>query len=549
MAEIYVTGHRNPDLDSTCSSYCYAHLKNKIDRDNTYIPVRCGSMNQQTKAVFKRFKISPPKMLKDVYPKALDVVRKDRILLDADQPVLRAIRLLDTKNVSVLPVFEDDGQRRFYGTISINEISHFFIRENTGERPVYSFLIDNFESVLPGFLLKRGTPEQFSAPIMTGAMPYERGIERLQDLLPQKPIVIVGMRLDMLEYACKQQLPAIILTGVNDGEKIDFDFSGFHGTVFISKIDTAETIRLVRLSTSIRELALDKPKRIDSSEHFDDVKNRLVNSVYRGLPIFSGDQFEGLVTRRCFIEKPKKELILVDHNEISQSIPGADQAHILEIIDHHRLAPQKTVQPIYVYNKPVGSTCTIVYHHFRVHHIQPGKKIAGLLLSGILSDTVLLKSPTTTREDRETVSALEKLSGLDRETYGEEVFSQTAILHSEPPRDLVTGDFKTYTEFDVSFGIGQVEVVTFAEVPEVKDSILEVLESICLEQRLDWTMLLITHVIKENSMLLSSPFPEGEKRLVYAQISDHLFELPGVLSRKKQLLPEVLRVLEEISNA
>ena len=548
MGEIYVTGHRNPDLDSTCSSYCYAHLKNRIDRNNTYIPVRCGSMNQQTKSVFKRFKTSPPGMLKDVYPKVLDVVRRDQVLLGADEPVLRAIRLLDSKNVSVLPVFEGSRERKFYGTVSINEISQFFIRENTGERPVYSFIIDNFSSVLPGFFYKRGTPEAFAAPIMTGAMPYARGIERLQELLPQKPVLIVGLRRDILEYACEQQLPAIILTGINNGEKINYDFSGFEGSIFISEIDTAETIRLLRLSTSVRELAENNPELVDSGDRFDDVKNRLVNSVYRGLPVFSGEQFEGLVTRRCFIEKPKKQLILVDHNEISQSVPGAEQADVLEIIDHHRLAPQKTVQPIYVYNKPVGSTCTIIFHHFNINNVRIDKKIAGLLLSGILSDTVLLKSPTATDEDREAVSALEKLAGLDRETYGEEVFSQTAILHSEPAPDLVTGDFKTYTEFGISFGIGQVEVVTFAEVREVKGRLLEALESIGREERLDWTMLLITHVIKENSMLLSSSFPEGEKRLAYSRTSDHLFELPGVLSRKKQLLPEVLRVLEEMSN-
>lgn len=545
MAEIYITGHRNPDLDAVCAAYCYADLKNKLDRENTYIPVRCGNLNRQTKEVFAKNHIEPPVMVRDVYPKVKDIVRKDSINLEFNEPVLRAVRLIDDLNVSVFPVF--DSELRFHGIISIHEVTRFFIRETSGSRPEYVFRTENFERVLPGYFLQQGELDEFIAPIMTGAMPYETSIRRFESLLPTKPILIIGYRKDILKYVIAKELPAIILTGVEDKDEIDVDYSGFTGHLFISETDTAETVRLLRLSTPIKNIVDTDPRRLRGDDLFDETKEQMLSSNYRGLPVFTDGTFEGMVTRRCYINKPKKKLILVDHNEISQSIPGAEQAEILEIIDHHRLNPEKTYSPIYVFNKPLGSTCTIIFHHYRINNVPISQKIAALLLSGILSDTVLLKSPTTTEEDVNTAKQLASMANIDYRKYGEEMISQTTLLRSETPRDLITSDFKTYDDFGVSFGIGQVEVVTLEDVPEMTGKFLTVMDDLRNERNLDIVMLLITNVIKENSMLIITPYREIEKKLVYKQIRDNLLELPGVLSRKKQLLPEVLRVLEEYS--
>ncbi len=543
MADIYVTGHKNPDLDSVCAAYCYAELKNKLDADNTYIPVRCGNMNRQTKEVFAKINTPPPEMMRDIYPKVSDVVRKDSINLDYNEPVLHAVRLIDDLNVSVFPVFDENLE--FHSTISIHEITGFFIRETCGERPDYVFRTDNFERVLPGYFLRQGEAEEFTAPIMTGAMPYETSVQRFESLLPKKPVLIIGYRKDILDYVLTQQLPAIILTGIDSPKEVALDFSSYRGHIFISETDTAETVRLLRLSTPVKNIADTSPEHLQSDDLFNDAKEKLLDSNYRGLPVFADTTFEGMVTRRCFINKPKKKLILVDHNEISQSIPGAEQAEILEIIDHHRLNPEKTYTPIYVFNKPVGSTCTIIFHHFRTGSVAINKKTALLLLSGILSDTVLLKSPTTTEEDISTARQLASMANIDYQIYGEEIFSQAVLLRSEKPRDLITSDFKSYEDYGVSFGIGQVEVVTLTEVPELTATLFAALEDVRIEKGLDWMMLLITNVIKENSMLVSTSFRNVERHLVYKPLGEHLFDLPGVLSRKKQLLPEVLRVLEE----
>ena len=544
MTEIYVTGHKNPDLDSTCSSFCYAHLKNSTDPYNTYTAVRCGNLNKQTKSVFKRVNLDPPYLKKDVYPRVIDVAWRNLLRLDTESPVLDAVRAIDERNVSVIPVFSGE---IFRGIVSVHEITRFFIQENTGIRPVHSFFIDNFGQVLPGYFLKKGGHREFEAPIMTGAMPYDVSIERLSRLKPLKPVLIVGLRKDIVRHAVEQQLPALILTGVESDDLEEIDFTEYAGHVFISEIDTAETIRLLRLSIPIKHIIETDPLRVESTDHFDKAKATLLESMLRGLPVFDGDCFEGVVTRRCFIEKPRRKVILMDHNELEQSIPGIEQAEIVEIIDHHRLSAEKTFQPIYFYSKPVGSTCTIVYQHYLNTGIEIDPRHAVLLLAGILSDTVMLKSPTTTSEDRSAIEKLEEIAGIDALEFGEEMFSQTVILRTASPKKLIASDFKTYAEYGFDVGIGQVEVVTLEDVDEIKAKYGRALESIRREQGLDWVMLLITNVLKENSMLLSTDFPPGENSLVYKEHSSHLFWLPGVLSRKKQLLPEILRVLEDLS--
>ena len=538
-----VTGHRNPDMDTVCSAYCYARFKSIVDPDETYVPVRCGALNPQTKYAFARAEISPPAMLSDVYPRASDVTRTDIATLEENEPVYSAIRKLDEHTLSVVPITGENGE--FRGMVSVHEISQFFISETVGERPEYLFRPANFEKVLPGRFLRRGEREEFTTSSMVGAMPYDTGIRRMRSILPKKPVFVVGLREDLVRHALDEDFPALILTGIEDDEAIPFDFSRYSGWVYLSRRDTAETIRLLRLSTPVKYIMNANPVRLQANDLYEYARDTLVKSYYRGLPVFDAERFSGMVTRRCFIERPARKLILVDHNELSQSIPGAEGADIREIIDHHRLAPEKTRGPIYVYAKPVGSTCTLVYQHFRTADVPVPPEIAILLLAGILADTVNRKSPTTTEEDILAARELSGLAGLSADSFAEEIFSRTRDLVSSDHRDVISADFKTYSEYDTAFGIGQVEVGTFENLPGVKPSLLSALEDIRGKQRLDWAMLLVTNVLKETSVLLVTEYPEKERGLVYRKIGDNLYDLPGILSRKKQLLPEILRVLEE----
>ncbi|MFP4363801.1 MAG: putative manganese-dependent inorganic diphosphatase [Spirochaetia bacterium] len=482
----------------------------------------------------------------DIYAQVGEVARDYGAWLSLDDPLLSAVRIIDKLTISIIPVFEESGD--FQGTVGIHEISDFFIFENTGERPEYLFLLGNIEQALSGEFVQRGNKQEFSAPIMTGAMPLQRSIERLNSLHPKKPVLVVGERTELLEYAVKEELPAIILTGLTSPKELDFDFSAYKGSVFISLHDTAETIRLLRLAAPVKHLMNASPLKLDYGESYDEGKSQLINSEYRGIPVFREGKFAGIVTRRCFIEKPRKKLILVDHNEIEQSVPGAEEAEILEIIDHHRLGAQKTKSPIYISFKPIGSTCTIVYQHFTLEGITLDKVTATLLLSGILSDTVLLKSPTAKEDDAKAVEALAKIADVDYMEYGRKMFSETTKLEKTPAEEIIGGDFKTYKEHGQKIGIGQFEVVTLENIDSQIERLRDALEEQQATGGYDWTMLLVSDVLRGNSRLLSSDFSIGEDELLYRKIEDHVYDLPGVLSRKKQLLPEILRILEKIES-
>ena len=531
-------------MDSVCAAWCYGILKNQIDGENSYIPIRAGNLNKQTKAVFETLGATPPRLMKDISPQVQDVARRNILTLDENEPVLTAIKELDERTISLIPVFNNN--HGFSGILTIHEITQFFLADNGVGRPVNNYLISNFDRVLPGYFYRRGKCQEFTAPLMTGVMPLDISLERIKELGTEKPLLVMGLREDLLQYAVDNQFPAIVITGMAQDDNIPVDLTKYEGTVFISQIDTAETIRLLRLSVPLKKIIDKNPPHLASTASFDAARDELLKSPLRGLPVFSGEIFEGVVTRRCFINRPAVKLILVDHNELAQSVNGADQAEILEIHDHHRLATVKTREPIYCNSRPVGSTCTIVYDLFKNNGIIPDKLTATLLLSGILSDTVILKSPTTTETDRQSVEELSELADVNVQEYGEQIFSQGLTLKGQNPRDLILSDFKEYNDSGYSIGIGQLEVLNLNEVSQVKEGLFRALEEEKIFKKKDWLMLLITNVTNGNSYLLSSRFPKGEDNLLYEKKEDNLYFLPSILSRKKQLLPEILRVMEEI---
>jgi manganese-dependent inorganic pyrophosphatase len=364
--------------------------------------------------------------------------------------------------------------------------------------------------------------------------------------LSKKPLLIVGNRSEILSYAVEQGFPGIVITGLESDSELEVSFSTYEGVVFLSETDTAESIRLLRLSTDIDMLVDRSVPRLEHDTAFDEAKAQLLGSDYRGFPVFREGRFIGMVTRRSFIERPRPQLILVDHNELDQAVAGAEYAQILEIVDHHRLDAPKTPEPIAVQTRPVGSTCTIVWQEFNAHGVAVPRDIALLLFSGILSDTVNLQSPTATEVDRRAVDALERTTGISRDEQTRRLFSRLKALKEREPHEIVGADFKIYQENGISFGIGQAEVTTLVDADSYAGRLEQALEDLAREKGLAWTMLMITNVVKGNSLLLTNDYPEGNARLVYHKIDERMYSLPDVLSRKKQLLPEIVRVVQEL---
>lgn len=542
MADIFITGHRNPDMDSVCSAYAYAYLKHMMDPSNTYIPVRCGNLNDATKAQFERIGASAPRFMKDVRCRLSTVVRRGEPTLDIHDPVYQLIPLF-AGSPSAVCVMEGE---TFKGMLSIDEVNRYFLHESTGNRPMYHFVIDNIPKVLHGRFLKKGEEGEFEGLIMVGAMRFAVFCQHLDAVEGKNTLLVVGDREDHIKKAIEKQVPCIILTGLANGLTSDVDFSTFKGTVFISEEDTSETIRLLRLSVPISQLMDEDPPPLDGDMLFDEAKNTLAVSKYRGMPVFQNGKWMGFVTRRCFLERPKVKVILVDHNEKEQSIPGVEEAELVEIIDHHRMGSMKTPNPIYILCDPLGSTCTIVTTLYQRLGVAIPADVAKVLLSGIVSDTVMLKSPTTTEVDRVVVKYLCAVGHVPSlEQFATEMFSTGATLEGKDPQKLVDADFKEYTENGRHFGIGQCEVTTLSDVDDYKESLFSALKETCRRNNMVFSLLMITDVIHENSVLLCSGLDMYEPKLAYSRESDHKFFMPGVLSRKKQLLPEILRVLEE----
>ncbi len=541
--KIYITGHRNPDMDSVTSAYAYAVLKNAIDHDNEYIPVMLGVANNNTRKAFSRLGIPLPMVLRDVRPRVGEVRRQPSVSISSSDPLYLLMDIFQRRHPTVVPVL-DDGE--FRGLLSADDINASFLRENSGAvRQRYLLSEENIERIIEGEYIKHGDCGTVRAPYMIGAMEYQVYLERLERLV-DKPVLIIGERRKHIQAAIEQQLPGIVLTGVSDPSRLDMDFSAFRGFVYVSYLDTAETLRLMRLSTPVSDILPppDPETIIDSGMLFDEAKKKLQESEYRGLSVFTDGKWSGFVTRRCFLDKPRQRIILVDHNEAEQSVQGIEDAEITEILDHHRLAPPRMRTPIYIVSEPLGSTCTIVYEQFRKYGVEIDPLTAMALLSGLTADTVILRSPTTTEYDRHVAAALCEIGGVeDYEAFGRSLFADGPTLSERDPEEVILSDMKTYNEKSVRFAIGQVEIMALEEVHDVRKKYLETLCRVRDEKSLDWVMLLVSDVIKGNSVLLMTPFDKAHY-LIYEKIEDETYYLPGVLSRKKQLLPEIFRVLD-----
>lgn len=545
MEKVFICGHKNPDTDSVASAACYAYLKSVTDGGRyDYEAVRCGALSDQTKYIFERAAAAVPPFMKDIYPKVADCMTSETLTVKEDDPVSKVVKFIQQHGIRVTPVVDGDGV--YKGMAGISELSELFLRDDRAAKPVFTLRSDTLKRSLKADILNKGDREEFQASIVVATMAYESFHSHVAGMDEAGTVLITGNRKNILADVFKKDYPAVVIVGLKPEEYGNMDFNGFKGWVFASPFDSAQTIRCVEMATPVWKL-MTKTEPLSPDDYLDAVSDKLRESGAKSLPVVEGGRLAGVITSTDMLKKHRRKLVLMDHNEINQAIDGAETAEIVEIVDHHRLGTIKTVNPVYFYAKPVGSTCTLVYQLYKASGIEIPQKYAMLLLGGILSDTVIMKSPTATMEDHAAVSELQDICGVDAREYGVAIFSATNGLSARTPGEILSGDFKIFEEYGVRVGISQVETVTLQELDNVKSGLAEELLSVKGANNLDWMMLLVTDIIKEESVLITSGFEAGENIFSYKRLSDNAFFLPGILSRKKQLLPEVLRILEELN--
>lgn len=541
-----VVGHRNPDTDSVCAAYAYARLKNELAGREVAIPLRCGPLTQQTEYIFGRAGIEPPGFIKDVYPLVADVMTSHCETASLGSPLADVVHMLDERHVHNTPVVSWDGI--YEGIISEHEIVKLLSGSGQGRTRVF-FSSANVVSVMEGRLLHPGRVDLLEVAVMIGAMPLEGFTRRLAALDPASTLLIVGNRQDLIAHAVERGIGALIVTGMGAEDRPSVP-AGQHPTwVICSPHDTLESYRRLVLSTPVQVVMSSSAQTLAPDAHLGEAKAIFRSSSQRGIPVLEGRQLIGILTRSDLLKTIRKKLILVDHNELDQAVEGAEEAELCEVVDHHRFGGITTTHPVHIFSRPVGSTCTLIHQLYDRAGRTPSRETAFLLLCAIICDTVALKSPTATAEDEVALAELSRQAGLDWHGLAEDIFSKTCALTQTPPAELVTMDLKTYNEFGVSFGISQVETMDLSEVNEILVPLQAEMSRIRTEKGLGWLMLMVSDIIHAESVLVSSGYSRAEEAFIYHRTPEGLFLLPGVLSRKKQLLPEVLRVLGETAPA
>ena len=544
---IYVVGHKNPDTDSIASAIAYAELKKKLGRTNV-VAAMAGSPNPQARYILDRLGIESPLYLADVHPKVRDVLSRPPVTAGASMSLKDALELFHRHGIRVLPVV-DEGNIPC-GVVSLLKLSEKYLVAGTGRRRGIDASLRSLGNCLEGtFLAGAPADDVEHLQLFIGAMSEESFTDRIAGYDPAKLLVMTGDRRSIQEAAVEKGVRLLVVTGglpVADDLLARARTSGV--AVLSTPCDTATAVGLVRLSMPLESFLDTNFSRIGVAEHLDHLRVRLLHS---GEPVVIAVEEDGTIagvaTKSSLLTPLPYALILVDHNELGQAVPGAEKVQILEVLDHHKLGNPHTDQPITFLSAPVGSTCTVVASLYREWGVAPDEKIAALLLAGILSDTVILRSATTTERDREMTAWLEERSGHDHQEFGREIFTSCSGFAAHPnPEQAIRSDFKHFTAGKTLIGIGQVEVVGFDEFFGLKESLREALKRIRQEDRLHLAGLMVTDIYTETTLFLAEGKNELAHVMGYPQQEPHLYELKGVMSRKKQMVPHLLKVLANL---
>jgi manganese-dependent inorganic pyrophosphatase len=544
---VYVIGHRNPDTDSIASAIAYADLKRRTGMAGA-VAAMAGEPNPQTRYILGRLGIADPVYLADVHPKVQDIVNRRPVTVSLGSSAYEALEKFHASGVRVLPVLDGEGAPR--GSLSLLRLSENYLVPGSDRQREFVTTLPSLATTLGGrFVVGGSEPEAVTLKLFIGAMGEESFSDRIGAHDPRGLLIMTGNRRTIQQAAIERGVRLLVVTGNHPLDDDLLLLANERGVaVLLTPHDTATAAWLSRLSTPVALLAEGKFTTIGVGEPVGNLKRKMLASGEAAVFVLDEDGvLAGVATKSSLLAPNPYGLILVDHNEMGQAVPGAEEVEILEVIDHHKLGNSHTVAPITFLAAPVGSTCTLVTQRYREQGVEPDRTMAALLLAGILSDTVILKSPTTTDSDRVAVAWLESLAGLSGAEFGRDIFAAcSSLANYGSPHRVVEADFKLFSQEGKTIGVGQVEVVGFSEFHGMKGELLAELGRIKQRDNLFIAGLMVTDITTETTLFLV----EGHTRIAhvmeYPQLEPHLYELKNVMSRKKQMVPHLLKILAKV---
>lgn len=542
----FIIGHKNPDTDSICSSIAYSYLKNQIDSERQYFPKRIGAVSSETNYVLRYFGMEQPELITDVKTQISDITIKNIPTVKPSISMKRAWETMKENNVTTLPVSEDG--LKLDGIITVGDIaqSYMDIYDNNilakAETP-YKNMIE----VLEGEMLVGNIDDSIkNGQILIGAM----NPEVMESYINPKDIVILGNRYETQLCSIEMGAQCLIITGgLPVASSIKKYAESNNCAIIISPHDTYMVARLINQSVPISYFMKKANLTIfNIDDYIDEIREIMVKKRYRNFPVVDGENnIKGMISRASLINLKRKQVILVDHNEKSQAVDGLEEAEILEIVDHHRIGDIETSGPVYFRNQPLGCTATIIFNIYRENRVEIPSNIAGLLCAAIVSDTLMFKSPTCTPIDRAAAEELAHIAHIDMQEFAKDMFRAGSDLANKKEEEIFYQDFKQFKVGNHSLGVGQINSMDRSELDEIKGRMLQFMNKVYKEKKLDLVLFMLTDIANESTdLLFVGSHSELVARAFDGVMKENSIELPGVVSRKKQVIPPLVKSYDKI---
>ena len=542
--KIYVIGHKNPDTDSICSAIAYADLRQKVT-GQVHEAKRAGHVNDETAYVLDRFGVEAPKLLTDVRLQVRDLDIHEMQGLKPNASIRDTWERMRQEQAKTLPIVKDD---ELVGVVSTGDIAKSYMDVYDSEilskaRTQYRNIVKTLDGTMitgneHGYFMRGKVAIGASSPNL------------MEEFIEKDDLVILGDREEA--QACAVNIDASCMVICKDAEvspKLIQKAKEQSIVIIQTPYDTFTTARLINQSIPVKFYMTSGPLTMfRMNDYVDDIKDIMAKKRFRDFPILDRHgRFKGFISRRRFLGASKKKVILVDHNERSQAVDGIEEAEIIEIIDHHRLGDIETVSPITFRNQPVGCTATIINQMYEENEIEVPREIAGLLCGAIISDTLLFRSPTCTQTDKIAASALALIAGIKIEEFAREMFSAGSNLKDKSPEEIFYQDYKKFIgEGNVSFGVGQISSMDSEELKEIKEKLMPFMVSECGRHDITRVYFMLTNILEESTELLF--YGEGSQQMAEIAFErkpdGDTFSLPGVVSRKKQLIPAMMEAAQ-----